>query len=227
MDGNGRWAGSRHLPRIEGHRRGASNVRNILRAMREMNIHYLTLFAFSVENWQRPQEEIVALMDLLEIFLKRNLKELIANKIRLSVIGRPAELPESVQDRLNDAIEKTKEFNDFHLIAALNYGARTEVVDAVRSYLKAVEEGKENPNDLDWNSFSNYLYTKNIPDPDLLIRTSGESRISNFLLMQCAYSELYFTPVYWPDFNRDEFIKAIQSYSQRERRFGKTGEQLV
>jgi len=226
MDGNGRWARQRGLPRIEGHRRGVDNVREIMKAARDANLEHLTLFAFSVENWQRPADEIESLMDLLEMFLKRNLKDLLKHEIRLNVIGRPEELPERVQAPLREALEKTRQFNDRQLNVALNYGSRTEVLDAVRAYAEAVAEGREDPRRLDWPHFERYLYTHGIPDPDLLIRTSGESRVSNFLLMQCAYSELYFSPVFWPEFGREHFLQAIDSYRQRERRFGKTGEQL-
>ncbi|GHC10661.1 isoprenyl transferase [Cerasicoccus arenae] len=226
MDGNGRWARQRGLPRIEGHRRGVENVRQIIQVAREIELEHLTLFAFSVENWQRPPDEIASLMDLLELFLKRNIKDLIKNEVRLNVIGRPEELPDRVQKPLHKALEQTAHFTERQLNVALNYGSRTEVLDAVRAYAEAVREGKEDPRNLDWPHFENYLYTRGVPDPDLLIRTSGESRISNFLLMQCAYSELFFSPVFWPEFGREHFLKAIESYQQRERRFGKTGEQV-
>lgn len=226
MDGNGRWARQRGLPRIEGHRRGVDNVRQIMKVARELDLEHLTLFAFSVENWQRPPDEIASLMDLLELFLKRNLKDLLQNEVRLNVIGRPEELPERVQRPLQKALDQTAHFHDRQLNVALNYGSRTEVLDAVRAYAEAVQAGKEDPRHLDWPHFERYLYTHGVPDPDLLIRTSGENRISNFLLMQCAYSELYFSPVYWPEFGREHFLKAIECYQQRERRFGKTGEQV-
>jgi len=226
MDGNGRWARQRGLPRIEGHRRGVDNVRQIMKVARELNLEHLTLFAFSVENWQRPPDEIASLMDLLELFLKRNLKDLLKNEVRLNVIGRPEELPERVQTPLQKALDETAHFTERQLNVALNYGSRTEVLDAVRAYAEAVVAGKEDVNHLDWPHFERYLYTHDVPDPDLLIRTSGESRISNFLLMQCAYSELYFSPVFWPEFGREHFIEAVECYQQRERRFGKTGEQV-
>lgn len=226
MDGNGRWAKERGLPRIEGHRRGVENVRTVLRTACELEIPYITLYAFSVENWRRPPDEISALMGLLELFLRKNLKDLLDNEIRLQVIGRPEALPERVQKQLKKALEATKHFTRYNLNVALNYGSRTEVVDAVAAYAKDAQTGKVNPDELDYETFNQYLYTANTPDPDLLIRTSGESRISNFLLLQCAYSEMYFTPVYWPDFGRGEMIKAIETYRNRERRFGKTGEQI-
>ncbi len=226
MDGNGRWARQRGLPRIEGHRRGVKNVREILKVARELDIRTLTLFAFSVENWQRPAEEISSLMGLLEFFLERNTRELVKNKVRLRVIGRPEELPEGVQKKLEEALEATKDFKDYVLQVALNYGSRTEVLDAVRAFSEDVAQGKADPNHLDWPLFSRYLYTAGVPDPDLLIRTSGETRVSNFLLLQCAYSEMFFTPVYWPDFDRKHFLDAVESFRQRQRRFGKTGEQI-
>jgi undecaprenyl diphosphate synthase len=226
MDGNGRWARQRGLPRIEGHRRGVSNVREVLKIARELNIKYVTLFAFSVENWQRPAEEISSLMGLLEFFLERNTRELVKNKVRLRVIGRPDDLPEGVQKKLHQALEATKDFQDYVLQVALNYGSRTEVLDAVRAFSEDVAQGKADPDQLDWPLFSRYLYTAGIPDPDLLIRTSGETRISNFLLMQCAYSEMFFSPVFWPDFDRKHFLDAVESFHQRQRRFGKTGEQV-
>ncbi|MGE9296576.1 MAG: isoprenyl transferase [Puniceicoccales bacterium] len=226
MDGNGRWARQRGFPRIEGHRRGVDNVREIIKVAREVELEHLTLFAFSVENWQRPSDEIASLMDLLELFLKRNLKDLLRNEVRLNVIGRPEELPERVQKPLQKALDETAHFEGRQLNVALNYGSRTEVLDAVRAYAEAVAEGREDPRRLDWPHFERYLYTHGIPDPDLLIRTSGESRISNFLLMQCAYSELYFSPVFWPEFGREHFLEAVECYRQRERRFGKTGEQV-
>lgn len=227
MDGNGRWARQRGLPRIEGHRRGVSNVREILKVARDLKIRTLTLFAFSVENWQRPPEEISSLMGLLEFFLERNTRELVKNKVRLRVIGRPEELPEGVRKKLHAALEATKDFKDYVLQVALNYGSRTEVLDAVRAFSEDVAKGKADPNHLDWPLFSRYLYTDGIPDPDLLIRTSGETRISNFLLLQCAYSEMFFSPVFWPDFGRQHFIDAVESFHRRQRRFGKTGEQVT
>ena len=226
MDGNGRWARERGLPRIEGHRRGVENVREILKVARDLDIRYLTLFAFSVENWQRPPEEISALMGLLEFFLERNTRELVKNKVRLRVIGRPEELPDNVQTKLRAALDATRDFTEYSLQVALNYGSRTEVLDAARAFSEDVAAGKTDPNHLDWPLFAKYLYTADLPDPDLLIRTSGETRISNFLLLQCAYSEMFFSPVYWPDFGREAFIDAVESFRSRQRRFGKTGEQV-
>ncbi|MEM8549292.1 MAG: polyprenyl diphosphate synthase [Verrucomicrobiota bacterium] len=226
MDGNGRWARERGLPRIEGHRRGVENVREVLKIARELDIKYITLFAFSVENWQRPPEEISALMTLLDFFLERNTRELVKNKVRLRVIGRPEELPSNVQDKIQKALDATKDFEDYSLQMALNYGSRTEVLDAARAFAEDVAQGKTDPNHLDWPLFAQYLYTSDIPDPDLLIRTSGETRISNFLLLQCAYSEMFFSPVYWPDFGKEHFVAALESFRSRQRRFGKTSEQV-
>lgn len=228
MDGNGRWAKQRGLPRIEGHRRGVETVRSIIDAAREFGIKYLTLYAFSVENWKRPGEEVSALMTLLEYFLKRETKTLVKNRVRLLTIGRTQELPEPVREQLDRAKKATATFTDHTLILALNYGSRTEVVDAARAYATAVASGKEKLNDGSWATFSRYLYTggDQIPDPDLIIRTSGETRVSNFLLLQAAYAEFVFTPVLWPDFTKADLAAAIAIFAQRERRFGLTSEQL-
>ncbi len=226
MDGNGRWARSRGLPRNEGHRRGAENVIEVVKAAKACRVRMLTLFAFSVENWKRPESEVSALWRLLEYFIKHYLKELISNEVRLNIIGRKNELPDHILKQINRATEATAEFTEYQCNVALNYGSRTEAADAAAAFARDVKAGKANPEDMDWPLFSRYLYTAELPDPDLLIRTSGESRISNFLLLQCAYSELYFTPVYWPDFGRDAFVGAIDNYCNRERRFGLTGEQI-
>lgn len=226
MDGNGRWAKQRGLPRIEGHRRGAETVRATIDAARELGIKYLTLYAFSVENWKRPGEEVSALMGLLEFFLKKETKTLVKNRVRLLTIGRIQELPEPVRDHLEQTKKATADFTDHTLILALNYGSRTEVVDAARAYAAAVACGKEKLNDGSWNTFSRYLYTADLPDPDLIIRTSGETRVSNFLLMQAAYAEFVFSPVLWPDFTKADLAAAIAVFAQRERRFGLTSEQL-
>ena len=227
MDGNGRWARRQGLPRIEGHRRGINAAREIVRAAGESNLRYLTLFAFSVENWQRPESEVNALMDLLYHFLEEERHYLLENRVRLRCIGRIDELPGKVAERIHDLVEETAPFMERSLVIALNYGSRTEVVDAVRSYCTAVLDGGEDPEQCDWGRFSRHLYTgHDIPDPDLIIRTSGECRLSNFLLLQSAYSEIYLSPVLWPEFDRKEFHKAIECYRSRERRFGKTGEQV-
>ncbi len=226
MDGNGRWAKQRGLPRIEGHRRGVETVRTIIDAARELNIKYLTLYAFSVENWNRPGEEVSALMGLLEYFLKKETRTLVKNRIRLLTIGRTQELPQIVRDQLDAAKRATADFTEHTLILALNYGSRTEVVDAAHAFAAAVARGEAKMNDGSWASFSRYLYTENLPDPDLIIRTSGETRVSNFLLLQAAYAEFIFSPVLWPDFTKADFAAALATFSQRERRFGLTSEQL-
>jgi undecaprenyl diphosphate synthase len=226
MDGNGRWAKQRGLPRIEGHRRGVETVRSVIEAAKEHDIKYLTLYAFSVENWKRPGDEVSALMGLLEMFLKRETSTLVKNKVRLLTIGRTQELPEAVRKHLEEAKAATAEFTEHTLVLALNYGSRTELVDAARAYAAAVASGKEKLNDSSWESLSKYLYTSGIPDPDLIIRTSGEMRVSNFLLLQAAYAEFYFCPVLWPDFSKADFAAALAHFSTRERRFGLTSEQL-
>ena len=226
MDGNGRWAKQRGLPRLEGHRRGVETVRTVVDAARELGVRYITLYAFSVENWKRPAEEVSGLMGLLDYFLKRELNNLIKNRVRLLTIGRTADLPANVQRELNRVIEATKDFTEWTLVLALNYGARTETADAVRDYAAAVQAGREKLDEASWERFSRYLYTAAIPDPDLLIRTSGEQRVSNFMLLQCAYSEMVFTPVLWPDFGKADLAAAIDEYNKRERRYGLTTEQI-
>ncbi len=226
MDGNGRWARERGLPRIEGHRQGVENVRRIVEVARELNLPYLTLYAFSAENWRRPAEEVGALMGLLEIFLERYTRELEQNEVRLRVIGRPDKLPERPRACLDRAIARTAHFTERTIVLALNYGSRQETLEAVRAYTEAVRTGRENPAELDWPRFARYLYTDGLPDPDLIIRTSGENRLSNFLLLQAAYAEMYLSPVYWPDFSRAHLVEAIEAYKLRERRYGQTGEQV-
>lgn len=226
MDGNGRWARNRGLERLEGHRQGVDNVRTILEAAQEWGIRYLTLYAFSVENWKRPQDEVNALMDLLVDFLENQRQHLLDNQIRLHTIGREADLPVQVQEALDTARNQTAHFTQNHLVLALNYGARTEVLDAVQRYGEALLKGQTSTEPLSWEQFQQYLYTRDLPDPDLIIRTSGENRLSNFLLLQAAYAEMYFSPVCWPDFGRDQFAEAVRAYSTRERRFGLTSEQL-
>lgn len=226
MDGNGRWARQRGLPRIEGHRRGVETVRAVIDATRELGIRYLTLYAFSAENWKRPQDEVGALMGLLEFFLKRETATLVKNQVRLRTIGRTQELPAVVRDELARAVAATAHFTGHTLVLALNYGARTEVIDAARAYAAAVASGKAKLNDDSWATFSHYLYTTDLPDPDLVIRTSGETRISNFLLLQAAYAEFVFTPVLWPDFSKKDLADAVAAYAKRERRFGQTSEQV-
>lgn len=227
MDGNGRWAQQRGLPRIEGHRRGADAVKRTLRAAQENGVHCLTLYAFSVENWNRPKDEVDALMDLLGHFLDEQLPELLKRKIRLRVVGRYQELPEKIQRRLREAEEKTAHFTEYTAGLALNYGSRTEIVDAVKSVAAASEAGVIDLNSFDYDQLRNHLYTGDMPDPDLIIRTSGECRLSNFLMLQAAYAEIYISKVLWPDFNQKEFKAALDDFARRERRYGKTTAQLT
>jgi undecaprenyl diphosphate synthase len=226
MDGNGRWARSRGLPREEGHRQGVENVKRIVECARGMDLRYLTLYAFSVENWNRPKLEVNALMRLLESFLRSQARDLIEKEICFRVIGRLEEMPKRVARLLKETIEATASFSNWNLTLALNYGSRTEVLDAVKAYAAAAHDGRENPDDLDWTTFSKFLYSGSMPDPDLVIRTSGEHRISNFLLMQSAYAEYYFAEEYWPEFGPEAFKRALDEYMSRERRFGLTGEQI-
>src|ERR1700690_1999355 len=226
MDGNGRWAKQRGLPRIEGHRRGVEAVRTATYAARDLGIRMLTLYAFSAENWNRPRDEVGALMGLLELYLKKELGTFVRDRVRLMTIGRTGELPEGVQRLLAETIEQTKGFTDYTLVLALNYGSRTEFVDAARAYAEAVQSGAERIADASWETVSRYLYTQGMPNPDLVIRTSGETRVSNFLLMQAAYAEFHFTPVLWPDFTKADLAAAIADYSRRERRYGMTSEQV-
>ncbi len=227
MDGNGRWAKKRHLPRIMGHRQGAKTVKEIVTAVRELGVSYLTLYAFSKENWSRPKDEVSSLMDLLCEYLQQELDELLGNRIRLRAIGDLEDLPVRVQKILFDTIEKTSKNYEMELILALSYGSRSEIVRAVKEIGKRCQRGDLNPEEIDENIFRSFLYTSDIPDPDLIIRTSGEMRLSNFLLYQAAYSELYITDTLWPDFNKSELLKALIDYSKRERRFGKTTEQIT
>jgi len=198
----------------------------VVDAARAIGIRYITLYAFSAENWKRPADEVSGLMGLLDYFLKRELDNLIKNRVRLLTIGRTDALPANVQRELNRVIEATKDFHDWNLVLALNYGSRTEVADAARAYAAAVTAGTEKLADASWEKFSRYLSTARIPDPDLLVRTSGEQRVSNFLLLQCAYAEMVFTPVLWPDFGQADLQAAVDEYSRRERRYGLTTEQI-
>lgn len=226
MDGNGRWARNKGKHRVQGHRNGVKSVREVTEAAAELGINYLTLYAFSTENWNRPREEIDALMSLLVTSLNSETKTLMKNNIRLLVIGDLKSLPTNVLKKLNSVIEKTSQNIGMSLVLALSYSARWEIVDAARKLSEDVKSGAVSANDIDNNLFNKYLNTSNIPDPDILIRTSGEYRISNFLLWQIAYSELYFTDTLWPDFRKDEFYNAILNFQNRERRFGKTSEQV-
>jgi undecaprenyl diphosphate synthase len=226
MDGNGRWAKQRGLPRIEGHRRGVETVRTVTFAARDLGVRMLTLYAFSAENWNRPADEVGALMHLLEFYLKKELATFVRDRVRLRTIGRTDELPPGVRKLLRATIEETKDFSEYTLVLALNYGARNEAADAARAYAAAIAAGEEKLNDGSWESFRRYLYTADMPDPDLVIRTSGETRVSNFLLLQAAYAEFIFTPVLWPDFTKADLAAAIGEFARRERRYGLTSEQL-
>lgn len=220
MDGNGRWAKSRGLPRVEGHRVGAESVRAVVRAAAELGIKFLTMYAFSVENWNRPKDEVDMLMKYLERFLRKEVGELSRNNVRLEVIGQLWRLPESVQAQLKKTQELLSKNNGLTLILALSYGARTEIVEATRSLAAKVRSGVLEPEEITERLFSEHLYTRNCPDPDLLIRTSGELRLSNFLLWQISYAEFVVTPVLWPDFRKAEFYAALEEYGCRHRRFG-------
>jgi undecaprenyl diphosphate synthase len=221
MDGNGRWANRRHLPRIAGHRAGIRAVRQAVEACARVGVPYLTLYAFSVENWKRPHAEVKLLMELLREYLKKEIGELNKQNIRLGVIGRIAELSGLVQRDLQHALEETRHNSGLRLTLALNYGARAELIDAVRSL---VENLKRNGSlTIDETTLSEYLYTRDLPDPDLLIRTSGEMRLSNFLLWQVAYSEIWVTDTLWPDFTQQDLFRAILDFQKRERRYGGLG----
>lgn len=226
MDGNGRWAQKHTLGRISGHKKGAESVRVAVRTCREVGIKYLTLYAFSVENWIRPRQEVNALMDLLEEYLRSELPEMIENNIRLTTIGNIDALRDSIKTLLFDIMEKTAKNSGLILNLALSYGGRDEIIDAAKRILGDCRAGKISIEELTKDSFSSYLYTAHMPDPDLLIRTSGEYRLSNFLLWQMAYTEFYFTDVLWPDFKKEDLLNAIADYQQRERRYGLTSDQL-
>ncbi|NLT71886.1 MAG: isoprenyl transferase [Verrucomicrobiaceae bacterium] len=220
MDGNGRWAAARGLPRREGHRAGAVSVEECLVACGELGVRYLTLYAFSSENWKRPQAEVTALMTLLTHFLKEKTPRLMQNNVRLQVIGQLAKLPQRNQRQLRETIEKTKDNDGLTLVVALSYGSREEIVDAARRLMEEAKTGAIDPADLDPETFSRYLHTAALPDPDLLIRTSGECRVSNFLLWQISYAEIVITETLWPDFRREHLEAAIAEYQCRHRRFG-------
>lgn len=225
MDGNGRWARHRGLPRIMGHRAGVKTVRRIVEAAADIGIDILTLFTFSIENWKRPKYEVSSIMKLLYETTRRELKELIENNIKLIAIGRLNELSPKRREMLERAIDETKNNTGLILNLALNYGGRTEILDAVKRIALDVKSGKVKPEQIDEELFYGYLYTKGLPDPDLLIRTSGEMRISNFLLWQTSYTELYVTDILWPDFSVKDFYEAIWDYQNRERRFGRIGKE--
>lgn len=227
MDGNGRWAKQRGMSRIRGHEEGAESVRVIVRATREIGIPWLTLYAFSEENWRRPKLEVEALMVLLKRFLQSETREMLDNGIRFQAIGRLHKLPKDVQKTVRETAEKTASNRDMVLTLALSYGGRQEITDAVRKMVQKAEAGEIRSSQVSEALVSEHLYTANMPDPDLLIRTSGECRISNFLLWQIAYAEIYMTPIYWPDFRKEQYIEALIEYQKRERRFGATGDQVA
>jgi undecaprenyl diphosphate synthase len=225
MDGNGRWASSRGLPRIAGHRRGKEAVRAVVETARKLGIEYLSLYAFSSENWNRPREEVDGLMGLLRRFLGSELKKMMRNEIRLVAIGNLQRLPVSVQEALRRDVEATRNNTGMTVVLAVSYGGREEIANAVRALAHEVRDGRLDPDDISETTVSEHLSTSGIPDPDLLIRTSGEMRVSNFLLWQIAYAELLITPTLWPDFGEAEFIEALSHYQGRDRRFGRTPEQ--
>ena len=221
MDGNGRWAKQRGLSRIKGHYAGVETIRDIINTSAEIGIKYLTLFAFSVENWARPRLEINQLMKLLERYLQKEKKTFLKNNIRFNTIGDLSALPRSVQKIIKQIMRETASLSGLTLTLALNYSGRSEIVAAVKRLTQDIQDGTFSQDDVSEQTFSRYLYTSGIPDPDLLIRTSGEMRISNFLLWQISYSELWITPVLWPDFRKEQLTKAILEFQKRERRFGK------
>lgn len=226
MDGNGRWAHQRNYPRIEGHRRGADRVDEIVTACRDLGVRYLTLYAFSMENWNRPNDEIRSLMRLLKHFLIFKRRKLIKNNVRLVSIGDIERLPKDVQQVLSQTQQETASQDGMILNLALSYGGRDEIVRAINQVFKEKNNGSFRDNFISIEDFSKYLDTAGMPEPDLLIRTSGERRVSNFLLWQLAYTEYYFTDTLWPDFSKDKLLQAIREFQGRERRFGKTSEQL-
>ncbi len=226
MDGNGRWAKSKGLPRFAGHKEGVSAVRRITEKCGQIGVKHLTLFTFSSENWNRPQTEVSALMTLLTGTLRKEIKKLNKNNVRFTTIGNISDLPEKAQKEIRESIEFTKNNSGLNLVLALNYSGKQEIMNATKLIAKDIENGKLSINDIDENIFNSKLYTHNIPEPDLLIRTGGDYRISNFMLWQLAYSEFYITPIFWPEFNEEELMIAIHEYNSRERRFGKTSEQV-
>lgn len=220
MDGNGRWAKQRHLPRIEGHRQGAESARVIIRTAGDLGIKYLTLYAFSAENWNRPKDEVDTLMKYLINYLKSETPDLNKNNVRLEAIGQIYRLPENVQEQLRKSIQTLSKNNGLTLVLALSYGGRNEIVEAVRAIGDKVRRGQLEPADITEQTVSQHLWTRAMPDPDLLIRTSGEMRVSNFLLWQISYAEFVITPTLWPDFRKPQFYAALEEYAKRHRRFG-------
>lgn len=222
MDGNGRWAKARGLPRIKGHEEGSRAARECVEGCADLKVDFLTLYAFSAENWQRPKAEVFALMKLLEKFLKEKTPELIEKNVRLQAIGRLTDLPDSCQQQLHRSIEATAGNTGVTLVLALSYGGRLEIIDGIKSLLHAIEVGHIDKGMIDVAMFSKHLYTRYYPDPDLLIRTSGEMRLSNFLLWQTSYTEMYVTPKLWPDFTKKDLAAAVEEYGRRQRRYGKS-----
>jgi len=220
MDGNGRWAKEKGLPRTAGHREGIKRVREIVKVAAKAGIEVVTFFAFSTENWSRPKREVYMLMHSLEFFLGREIKKLDKNNVRLKIVGRQAPIPDNLLKKLREAEHLTQDNTGITMVLALNYGSRQEILDAAKKFAGEVLSQEVTLDDLNEERFSQYLYTAGLPDPDLLIRTSGEMRISNFLLWQLSYAELYFPKKYWPDFNEKEFYKALEAYQSRDRRFG-------
>jgi undecaprenyl diphosphate synthase len=220
MDGNGRWAKAKNMIRVQGHRAGAESVREVVKAAGEFGVKYLTLYAFSVENWKRPKTEVQTLMGLLENFLREQLPEMVKNNIRLQAIGRLSDLPENVREQLHECMHATRENTGLILILALSYSGRVEIIEAVQSILREIKLGHLDSAQIDEQVFNHHLYTRYYPDPDLLIRTSGEMRLSNFLLWQLSYTEIYVTQTLWPDFGRHDFAEALIDYGNRQRRFG-------
>ncbi len=222
MDGNGRWAKKRGLDRIHGHIEGIKSLKTVIKVVMEYKIKYLTVYAFSSENWQRSESEVDSLMTLLDEYIRIELSYLIENKIRLGFIGNIAKIPEKPKKALLDAADRTKDFDSLFLTLALSYGSKEEILSAVSKTAEDLKQGKIASADINDSLFSSYLYTSGMPAPDMLIRTSGERRISNFMLYQIAYTEIYFTKTLWPDFRKKDLIRALQDYEKRIRRFGKT-----
>jgi undecaprenyl diphosphate synthase len=227
MDGNGRWAADRNLPRIAGHRAGVDAVRKVVEDCARLKIPYLTLFAFSTENWHRPQDEVGGLMVLLDQYLKKELRTIMKNEVRLNTIGHIENLPDNVQETLRDVVEESASNKGLTLTLALSYSGRDDILEAVRRVAGAVEKGVLTSDTIGSDTFSSFLYTDGMPDPDLLIRTSGEQRISNFLLWQIAYTEFYVTETLWPDFTDVDLNEALEAFRSRERRYGMTSEQVL
>lgn len=227
LDGNGRWAKARNRPRLWGHKKGVEAVRNIVKACSVLNVECLTIFAFSSENWKRPDDEIKHLMGLFMMALEREAKSLAKNNVRLRIVGDISEFSEKLQKKIKEVENLTSASTGLNLTVAANYGGRWDVTQSVKHLLKKVESGELNADDLTEDDISSFVSTQGFPDPDLFIRTGGDKRISNFLLWQMAYTELYFTDVLWPDFDRSELHKAIEDFSSRQRRFGKTGDQVT